>query len=463
MNTDKAYLLGIIIGGGIFGNAEDVFRIKLPYNKWGSYIENPQRAGQIARDILMKVGQMFRAVYNLSIQYETTPKGTWTILCEGDTTALKEDFAHYGIECEGELRGKADITLLIQDLVDVNLKRRFIAGIADTIGSMAKTHRRFTDEHQIISFEIKGFNYKFVCNLCHLLYSINCIPDQVIWNHPNIHSTKNPFYDTWCKGFKLRILLDQYAQFGAFAFRTKAETSIENRALQHQTHKAEICETRSMNISPSTIHKGENDARLPEIIKGGHYLHNRHFCAVLGCEHAPYDKICECFARVGEYINPFPILCKETTQRIEKIINETTLYSERNYETFNLHVSELLSIYENNKSTLMYGNNNSCGYPILEILQGVAYVIANNDELNGTRIKGNYIDLINKHILSNGTLTVEIKRPDLLTPLIIKGIDRSALVGPVNPRVYSRLVSFSSENAYKMVVRPITLEDLQND
>ena len=25
MDTDRAYLLGLIIGGGIFGNAEDVF------------------------------------------------------------------------------------------------------------------------------------------------------------------------------------------------------------------------------------------------------------------------------------------------------------------------------------------------------------------------------------------------------------------------------------------------------
>ena len=58
MDTDKAYLLGLIIGGGVFGNAEDVFRIRLPYKKWGSYIENPQRAGQIAGDILRKVGQM---------------------------------------------------------------------------------------------------------------------------------------------------------------------------------------------------------------------------------------------------------------------------------------------------------------------------------------------------------------------------------------------------------------------
>ena len=95
MNTDKAYLLGLIIGGGIFGSAEDVFRIRLPYKKWGSYTDNPQRAGQIARDILQKVGQMFRAVYNLSVQYETTPSGTWTILCEGDISGVKEDLTYY--------------------------------------------------------------------------------------------------------------------------------------------------------------------------------------------------------------------------------------------------------------------------------------------------------------------------------------------------------------------------------
>ena len=159
---------------------------------------------------------------------------------------------HYGIVCEGELRGSADISQVVSELVDDNLKRRFIAGLADTIGSMAKSQRRFTDEHQIISFEIKGYNFKFVCDLCRLLYSINCIPDQVNWNHPNIHCTNDSYYAQWNKGFKLRILLDQYAQFGAFAFRTKAETSNENRRLQRETHAAERCETRDMHFTPST-------------------------------------------------------------------------------------------------------------------------------------------------------------------------------------------------------------------
>ena len=196
MNTDKAYLLGLIVGGGIFGNAEDAFRIRLPFRKWGSYLDNPQRAGQIAGDILRKVGQMFRAIYNLTVQYEAT-EAVWTILCEGDTTSVKNDLMQDGIVCEGRIWENTDIGKIVPDLTDDNLKRRFIAGLADTIGSMAKSHRRFTDEHQILSIEISGYRFNAVCNLCKLLYSINCIPDQVNWNHPNIHCTKNPYYSQW--------------------------------------------------------------------------------------------------------------------------------------------------------------------------------------------------------------------------------------------------------------------------
>ena len=461
MNTDKAYLLGLIIGGGIFGSAEDVFRIRLPYKKWGSYTDNPQRAGQIARDILQKVGQMFRAVYNLSVQYETTPSGTWTILCEGDISGVKEDLTYYGITCEGEIRGNANISAIVPELVDDNLKRRFVAGLADTIGSMAKSQRRFSNEHQILSFEIKGYNFQFVCDLCRLLYSINCIPDQVNWNHPNIHCTRDPYYAQWNKGFKLRILLDQYARFGAFAFRTKAETSNENRQLQQQTHTAEICEERDFHVTPSTVHPAENDIKLPDNIRGGHYIHFRHFCTVMGCEHAPYNKICECFRNLGELVNPFPILCKETIARVELIIQNDTLLSQREYSTENITVESLYAIYENDSNTLLYGDSGSNGYPISEVLQAIAYVIANEDELYGKRPK-NYINVIKNHIENNPDETVEIRKPDLLTPLVILGNERGALVGAKNPTVYRQLITRDPNNEYKLLVRQITEEDLRN-
>lgn len=461
MNTDKAYLLGLMIGGGIFGTAEDLFRIRLPYKKWGSYIDNPQRAGQIARDILQKVGQMFRAVYNLSVQYETTPGGTWTILCEGDISDVKEDLMQYGITCEGEIRGTANINAIVPELIDDNLKRRFVAGLADTIGSMAKSQRRFSDEHQILSFEIKGYNFQFVCDLCRLLYSINCIPDQVNWNHPNIHCTSDPYYSQWNKGFKLRILLDQYAQFGAFAFRTKAETSNENRQLQQQTHTAEICEERDFHVTPSTVHPAENDLRLPDNIRGGHYIHFRHFCAVMGCEHAPYDKVCNCFRNLGDLVNPFPILCKETKERITSIIANDPLLSARAYSIQNISIAALYTLYKNDNNALIYGNNQHNGYPIAEVLQAVAYVIANDNELFGKRPKG-YTAVIESHISNNPEETVEIRKPELLTPLVILGNERGALIGAKNPAVYSRLVTRDLSNEYKLLVRQITEEDLRS-
>lgn len=462
MNTDKAYLLGLIIGGGIFGNAEDVFRIKLPYKKWGSYLDNPQRAGQIAADILQRVGQMFRAIYGLSVQYETSASGIWIILCEGDTTQVKADLNHYSILADGEIRGNADIELLVRDLIDDNLKRRFIAGLADTIGSMAKSQRRFSDEHQILSFEIKGYNFKFVCELCRLLYSINCIPDQVNWNHPNIHCPSDPYYGQWNKGFKLRVLLDQYARFGAFAFRTKAESSEENRRLQREQHEAEYCETREIRVTPSTVHPAEDDARLPDVIRGGHYIHFRHFCAVLGCEHAPYDAIWPILNQdIGLRINPFPILTKGDLIEIENIIRDDELMASRAYEDRQVRILSLLHIYANDKNALLYGSDNNVGYPINEILKAIAYVIADDTELFGKRPKG-YIKILENHTIANPALRVELHIPDLLTPLVVVGNGRGALIGAVNPTVYSHLISHDPSNPYKILVRQITEEDLRN-
>jgi hypothetical protein len=79
MNTDKAYLIGLIIGGGVFGNAENVFKVRLPFKKWGSYLDNPKRAGQISRDIMNVVSPTFRNTYNLIVSFEAT-ENIWNIL-----------------------------------------------------------------------------------------------------------------------------------------------------------------------------------------------------------------------------------------------------------------------------------------------------------------------------------------------------------------------------------------------
>ena len=463
LNTDKAYIFGLIIGGGDFGVSGEMLRIRLPYKKWGAFQANPERAEHIASDIQRKVSPMFKAVYNLSVQYETNlSSGVWSILCDGDISAIKEDLTQFNINCEGEIKEHADISGIIKNLADDNMKRRFVAGFADTIGSVTHSHRRFDDEHQIISFEIKGYNYKFVCALCRLLYSINCIPDQINWNHPNIHCSSNPYYRQWNKGFKIRVLMDQFSYFGAFAFRTKAEAMLENRKLQKQTHSAKKCEAKKIHIKISAIHPAENDKRLPDVIRGGHYIHFHHICAVLGCEHAPYSKICSFFDKLGSLITPFPVLYKDSLCKIEEQIEIEPLFSQREYTISSIAVSYFKEIYDRNNKALLYGNGELSGYPISEIMQAVAYIIAEEDELHGKRAKKFY-DVIQSHISYDNDLSLEVRKPEILTPLIIIGNDRGALVGARNPEVYSRLISLDKHNKYKVIVRKISEEDLKSD
>lgn len=463
MNTDKAYLFGLIIGGGIFGNAEDYLKIRLPYKQWGSYYKHPQRASEISRDIMVLLSPLFRSVYNLNISYETPLSGDWSIICEGDLSELVSDLQSYGIQCEGDLRSNVSIHGIVEALIDDNLKRRFIAGLADTIASTNPNHRRFTNEVQILSFELKGFNFSFVCELCRLLYSINCIPDQILWNHPNFHCTNNPYYRQWNKGFKLRVQVDQYDKFGAVAFKTKAKSLKENRSLQHQVHIATPCPEREIRATKSCIHPAEQDIRLPDCIRGGHFLHNRHVGAVLGCEHAPYRGIKDLLSIAESFITPFPILCKDSIDSIEQIISSDNLLSNRVYRIEKYCVKYLFDIYEANHNALILGNGKDVGYPISEIIQGIAFIIADDNDLKGKRIKGKYKELIEKYLLLNPRLSVEIRIPDLLTPLVIAGNKRGVLIGANNPSVYKSLIYISPCNEYKLCVRAITEKDLRNE
>ena len=492
MNTDKAYLLGLIVGGGVFGNAEDTFKIKLPYKQWGSYIQNPQRASQITRDIMTVVSPMFRNIYGITVSFDASPS-TWNILCEGDTSELKAELLSYGIKSEGELRKNTSIGCIVADMVDEFMRRRFVAGLADTIGSTSKSHRRFSNEVQIISFELQGFNFDFVCDLCKLLYSIGCYPDQILWNHPNFHAKKNPYYGQWTKGHKLRVQLDQYASFGAFAFATKAMSAQENRQLQSQTNETVPCPKRSVRATVSCVHQAEHDQRLPTKIRGGHYLHNRHVCAVMRCEHAPYESIKNLFSNIGDLIIPFPILCKDNISQIEEIIRKDSLLSEREYTILKIDAKAIYDLYKENKNTLIYGKDEKSGYPVSEIVKGISFIIADDKDLTGKRPKGSFEAVfergigyssdsadvqtiesaaqssLNVYTPAKGRYTtrpqgvlVEFRKPDLLTPLIIVGNGRGALVGAKNPNVYRKLVTPSPGNEYKLCVRPIAVEDLRD-
>ena len=82
-----------------------------------------------------------------------------------------------------------------------------------------------------------------------------------------------------------------------------------------------------------------------------------------------------------------------------------------------------------------YLNEDGTGYPISEIMQATAFIIADASELNGKRTRGSYIGIIERHLETTPNLSITMRKPDLLTPLILLGNGRGALIGAVNPNV----------------------------
>ena len=469
MNTDKAYIMGLVTGGGCFSSDNKSFYIKLPYKQWGDFTQNPERAGLIAKDILKVVKPLMALEYGLDVSY--TVGREWRIVCHGDVSSLIEDLEHFGIKPSSDLHKTADLSKIIDALIDTNLKKRFIAGIADTIGSMAPSHRRFSDDVQIISFEISGFNYKYVCQLCNVLYSLGCVPDQILWQHPNMQSGNDSYYTAWKKGNKLRVTLDSFSTFGSLAFKSKSRALKDNqlRETPGTYNAAEKCENKMLRVGGVVaVHVDENHASIPEEIRGGHYIHHKQICGALNCPHAPKSELNRLFHNAEYYISPFAVLHKDTIENINSIIENDELLSNRSYNKIELKIKELIDESEKGAITVSFKNQipiysyeREKGYPLNVIFDAAAFIIASRTgQLNGKRPRGNRDEIIRNAMNSNTGLTVTIKVPDLLTPIVITDDKMAAMVGPVNTEVYKKLITYSEENPYKMIVRNITEDDL---
>lgn len=470
MNTDKAYILGLVIGGGGFSSDNRSFFIRLPYRQWGEADKNPERAGKIAKDILRVVKPLMSIEYGLDVSYVSGRE--WRIECHGDTKALISDLLSFSIEPTSALHKTADISNLVTQLSDNNMKKRFIAGVADTIGSLTPSQRRFSEDVQIISFEISGFNYKFVCQLCNLLYDVGCFPDQILWQHPNMQSGSDSYYKQWKKGNKLRVALDTFSSFGSLAFASKAEASRQNllREPAGRYNAAIECINKTLgDPGVVAVHMDEDSSAIPEAIRGGHYIHHKQLCAVLNCPHAPCNELDRLLSEAEKHVSPFTVLHKNSAMAIGKIIDNEPILSQRHYSQHSVKIADLVKAAERGMKTVLFANgaldyrkSTRIGYPINEVLNAIAYIIASQTgNLNGRRPKGAREKIIADAISSDPLISVKILVPDLLTPIIITNDSVSALVGPLNADVYRRLISRSPDNKYKMFVRKITETDLR--
>ncbi len=445
ITTDKAYIIGLIIGGGRIDN--NTLQITLPYKKWGDLAFEPERAGGIAGDILMRLNPILSTTYGMETSY--TISKDWKIRCTQITETLKKDLVQLALPSSGEMRLNANLKGVIPALKSDEHKKRFIAGLVDTVGSLAKSHRRFNDAFQIISFEFKGDNFELVKDVANIFHSLECPPDQILWNHPNQHSGTDRYYRSWKKGFKIRVSLADYIFKGSFVFESKKLSATENS----KQHKGVTRNKKQIIQEPGriTLHKDQNAQWLPEKIRGGLYLHNIHFNGVFGVKIETDTIIKNFLCQPEKYFCPFTCLTKGTREEIDKIINLEEYLKQTTYHSLYTSVNHLLD-QVNSDSNYFYGNTPKDGFPQNYVLQAVAYIIAApQGKTRGKKVSGNYKDILNNNL----TQQIQIQIPDRGTCLRITANGFSTLIGYVNEEFNKTLIT-SSIGSSKITVREPT-------
>ena len=400
---------------------------------------------------------MWEAAYGIGIGY-VVQNSQWQITSDTNRVLI-EDLAGLGLPTLGNLKQSSDIKILAEALDNHEKVRRFLAGLTDTVGSLAPSHRHRVDRSQIISYEFKGRNFTLVADLTKLFDKIGCRPDQVLWNHPNFHSASDRYYKTWKKGFKLRVALRDYMLEGSFVSEAKQLAAEGNMAIAEQAAQGPIPSGYTERISinnRTTLHMDESSDWLPENLRGRHFVHYLHLGKYLGMSVSEEldGQLSRLLKNPERLFCPFTILTKGSKEEVESII-ENENYLKRGHYTKTQDIETILMQEPRNRCIL--GIDDNRGFPAPQVIHAITYVILaerGSSSLKGKRILGNRNEIFNQLMSETVRLDVDIMRPNRGTCLLIKGRSFAALVGYVDNSFNKSLIKRQDSGIFG-IVEPI--------
>ncbi len=422
INAHQAYVLGLFIGGGVV--TADTFEIVLPFDKWGA---DAIRMNQIARNILTDLKDTFNHAYGINVDYDLRKK-SWVLhpIDPPDMTRIRADLLELGLPNIGQLLTSADLEVC-KTRLRVDIAGSLLSGIFDSRASLTKSHRRFTDRAPVVSIEIPGKteNFRFVMQLCSWLTDLGTITDQILYNHPSMHSPENPEYKGWKKGFKIRFLVNSFLQQHSFAMRVKAH-EIGDLAANQTIRQQVPCPRRTPSPHRVCIHRDIKSEDLPRAVRGKLFFHYHHICAALGCPHAPVEAVRRMTRRANKLIHVFPI-CLKGGSEMPAVFHKLTrqYYFGRPASTNGMDVRTALDTYTKDQ--------------YIAIETAIAYLFS--PSLKGKRHTGPQDPIVRANLARSVSVTVVENVQDSPVLLSNPRNGREVIVSRVNQKLLDGIIS----------------------
>ena len=287
MNTEMAYLIGMILGNGEVQRKEDTttITIELPHKNLKD--DDGLDVSVYVKSSLVDIRNIIEPLIGHKLPLSQTKRATQISFTKpNEDYSIREIMRFIG-------GGFHHTTMKMNDelfQISTDEKRELLRGISDVTGYIRRSNIAYGQEgwHRVY-IEIPG-NWQFVIDIANMLKALEVPVQTIDFGHPNFRDSNLRKYNEgkkhyWKKEHQVKIWANEFLPIGfniihkQRALETLADELLEFIS-EEKTHK--FYWERSQRIRTKPIHPMEDDDSLPEIIRGKHFDSWTELAKVLG-------------------------------------------------------------------------------------------------------------------------------------------------------------------------------------
>ena len=281
MNTEMAYLLGMITGNGTIqrGPTTTTVSVEIPHKKLETEFQHD--VGIYVRASITDIRAVLEPLLGTALHFTQSTNVSILSFSKPNEDYLMREVLRYvgGATSSDNIRISPDVFRFTSDE-----RKQFIKGFADVTGYIRRSNYAFTEPNYRVYFEIPH-NWRLVVDFCNLLKSVDVPVQAIDWAHPNMRDANLKKYyagkpDFWKKEHQVKVWAEEYEPIGFvvihkqkaldyFAAEEIKPYKLAGTDPAKRLHKYYWELTQRIRQKPH--HPGENDPFIPAKIRGKHY------------------------------------------------------------------------------------------------------------------------------------------------------------------------------------------------
>ncbi len=281
MNTEMAYLLGMIAGNGEIhrGDTETSISIEIPHKKLKT--EDFHDIALYVKASISDIRNILEPLLGSDLCFIQNKAETIISFVKKNTEYIIREILRYigSAVSHNNMRVHEDVFCFTNDE-----KKQFLRGFADVTGYIRRSNYFFDKYMHRVYLEVPH-NWEMVIDICNILKDLDIPVQNIDWAHPNMRDGNaikynNGNYNFWKKEHQIKIWANEFLPIGFGVIHKQQALEMysdelisglkrKNIDVEKKTHIFYWEGALKRKIKPN--HPAENDSSLPNEIKGKHF------------------------------------------------------------------------------------------------------------------------------------------------------------------------------------------------